>query len=152
MKFEYKNLYDEVHEWEVPKAVETEEHISGYAVPNLGFRTFRKDRVLRFFPDDYVVTPKIPGEKDAVREHRRKARKLEVCFTGFSAQERKDLEEKAEAEHGLQVRKNVTNSLDYLVAGKNAGWAKMKKAEEQGVLVLDEKGYHFFLKTGYDGQ
>lgn len=71
----------------------------------------------------------------------------EICFTGFSASERKELENEARDCH-LDVVKSVTKNLRYLVAGANAGPSKLKKAADQEVVVLTLDQYRKMLETG----
>lgn len=71
----------------------------------------------------------------------------QICFTGFSAAERKRLEDKAEGAH-LEVVKTVTHSLRYLVTGPNAGPAKLQKAREQEVVLLNAEQFRAMLETG----
>jgi DNA ligase (NAD+) len=71
----------------------------------------------------------------------------EVCFTGLSASEKSRLEEVATG-HGLHVATSVTKNLMLLVAGDNAGPAKIKKAQEQGVAVISKEDFLEFLETG----
>lgn len=62
---------------------------------------------------------------------------VEVCFTGFPKERRANLEEMAEA-GGFTVRKSVTVGLNYLIAGANAGPAKLHQAAEVGASVINE--------------
>jgi NAD-dependent DNA ligase len=71
----------------------------------------------------------------------------QICFTGFSASERKQLESEAEGAH-LEVVKSVTKSLRYLVTGPNGGPAKLKKARQQEVVLMDADQFHNMLETG----
>lgn len=71
----------------------------------------------------------------------------QICFTGFSLSEKERLATAA-AKSGLDVVKSVTRSLAYLCAGENAGPAKMKKAMEQEVVVMDKGQFENFLETG----
>ena len=64
----------------------------------------------------------------------------EVLFTGFPAARRDELEELAEM-FDMTVRKSVTQGLDYLVIGPNAGPSKMEKAEAAGATVIDDAGF-----------
>ncbi|WP_147285445.1 BRCT domain-containing protein [Phocoenobacter uteri] len=63
---------------------------------------------------------------------------LEVCFTGFKKADREELELDAELTGDFIVRKSVTQNLDILVCGSNAGPTKKAQAERQGVLILSE--------------
>lgn len=78
---------------------------------------------------------------------RRKRTGPEVCFTGFSVAERRQLEDDAKAAH-LEAVTTVTRSLRYLVTGPNAGPAKLQKAEEQGVILLTAEQFHAMVETG----
>jgi NAD-dependent DNA ligase len=79
------------------------------------------------------------------RKHKKSFR--EICFTGFSASARKRLETEAESVH-LEVVKSVTKSLRYLVTGPNAGPAKLEKAKDQEVVLMNEEQFHNMLETG----
>jgi NAD-dependent DNA ligase len=78
---------------------------------------------------------------------RHKKNAQQICFTGFSGPERKQFEDEAEEAH-LEVVKTVTRSLRYLVTGPNAGPAKLKKAREQEVILLNADQFHAMLETG----
>ena len=71
----------------------------------------------------------------------------EVCFTGFSVFDKDRLEALA-TEAKLKVATSVTKGLLFLVAGSNAGPAKLKKAREQGTSVIDEAHFLQFLQDG----
>ena len=71
----------------------------------------------------------------------------EVCFTGFGVTEREDIESRALA-GGLHVVTSVTKGLMLLVAGANAGPAKIEKARAGGISVLDRAEFDRFLETG----
>ena len=71
----------------------------------------------------------------------------EVCFTGFSALEKSELEELA-ASVNLKAVAGVTKGLLFLVAGANAGPAKLAKARSQGTPVLDRQTFERFAETG----
>jgi len=78
---------------------------------------------------------------------RHKKNAQQICFSGFSAVERRQLESEAEEAH-LEVVKSVTQSLRYLVTGPNAGPAKLQKAREQEVVLLKTDQFHTMLETG----
>ena len=71
----------------------------------------------------------------------------EVCFTGFSVGDKERLEALA-LDSRLKVVSSVTKKLLFLVAGENAGPAKLKKAQEQGTPVIDESRYLRFFEDG----
>jgi DNA polymerase III subunit epsilon len=70
----------------------------------------------------------------------------QVCFTGFGTFEKMQLSQRA-ANSGLDVVKSVTRSLAYLVIGPNAGPAKLKTAQEQHVIIMDEEQFNRFMDT-----
>lgn len=69
-----------------------------------------------------------------------------VLFTGTLSISRSDAKKKAEAA-GAKVVSGVSKSLDYLVAGSEAG-SKLAKATELGVTVLDEAAFNALLEHG----
>ena len=75
------------------------------------------------------------------------AKKEEVCFTGFRPNEKAELMAIAQ-ESGFHVAKSVTQNLRYLCAGANAGPAKLRKAEDQGVVVVDAAGFRAICAGG----
>jgi DNA ligase (NAD+) len=78
---------------------------------------------------------------------KRKIKGPEVCFTGFGVTERQELETRASA-GGLHVVTSVTKGLMFLVAGVNAGPAKLEKARAGGIAVVERAGFEHFLETG----
>ncbi|POR10146.1 NAD-dependent DNA ligase LigA [Diaphorobacter sp. LR2014-1] len=80
-------------------------------------------------------------------QKKRPSKGPEICFTGLSASERATLEETA-SNNGLHVASSVTKNLMLLVAGENAGPAKLKKASDQGVAVISKEEFLHFLETG----
>ena len=71
----------------------------------------------------------------------------QICFTGFSTKEKAALVQIA-TDNGLGVVSSVTKKLEFLVVGENAGPAKLKKAEEQGVPIMDVEQFDLFLREG----
>lgn len=72
---------------------------------------------------------------------------MEILFTGFSADDREDLEADAE-EAGLLVRKTVTKNLHFVCAGPRAGATKLSQARAQGCTVMSEDEFQRMLATG----
>ncbi|PXY38741.1 hypothetical protein DMB65_21240 [Flavobacterium cheongpyeongense] len=73
--------------------------------------------------------------------------KIEICFTGFSPTEKNTLIKVAE-ENNFHIAKSITNNLNFLCCGENAGPAKMKKAEEQNVILLNAEEFQNLIETG----
>ena len=71
----------------------------------------------------------------------------QICFTGFSPASKDRLGQLA-VDHGLHVAKSVTQSLAFLVTGPNAGPAKLKKARQQEVIIMNEEQFSQFLRDG----
>lgn len=72
---------------------------------------------------------------------------MEILFTGFSANDRGDLEAGAE-DAGLLVSKAITKSLHFVYAGPRAGATKLSKARAQGCTILSEDEFQQMLATG----
>ncbi len=63
----------------------------------------------------------------------------QICFTGFSPNEKKELQMLAK-KYNLYVVKSVTRLLKYLCCGENAGPVKIMKAKDQGAIIIDKNG------------
>lgn len=72
---------------------------------------------------------------------------FKVCFTGFSKADKAGLTELAESA-GMKVVTGVSASLDFLCCGDNAGWSKMKKANELGVPLVRDVQIRLLVETG----
>lgn len=139
-----------------------DEYLEAFDLDKREDRTFRVERI-----DDEVIdlaTGEILSKMDWLNTHgiysisKRgyKPKELvnfddefgeEICFTGFSKSDRERLENLAEI-YGYTVRKSVTQNLDYLVCGKNAGSSKVAQAESKGVTLLDKE--EFLIMIGED--
>jgi len=82
-------------------------------------------------------------------EAKRKPRddRPQICLTGFTLEERESLARFA-ADAGLKVVTGVTAKLAFLCIGAEPGPAKLVKAAEQGVTVLDESALRHLVATG----
>ena len=78
---------------------------------------------------------------------KRNAKRVEVCFTGFSDTEKAELISIAR-EANIQVRGSVTMNLDMLVCGNNAGPSKIKSAQGKGISRTNRIGFEKFIETG----
>ncbi|MCG9713326.1 hypothetical protein L1D29_10940 [Shewanella insulae] len=72
---------------------------------------------------------------------------FEICFTGFKAIERDDLETLSES-LGLLIKKNITKNLHILCIGDNAGPSKIAKANDAGAIIIDKPQFIHFIETG----
>jgi NAD-dependent DNA ligase len=69
----------------------------------------------------------------------------EVCFTGFDTADRNELEAIA-ATAGFYVRKSVTPSLSYVVAGMNGGSSRLSAtARGLGKEIINEATFRMRL-------
>ena len=48
----------------------------------------------------------------------------------------------------MKVVTGVSASLDFLCCGENAGWSKMKKANELGVPLVRDEQIRLLVETG----
>jgi NAD-dependent DNA ligase len=78
---------------------------------------------------------------------RNKRLTLSVCFTGFSSVEKENLENVAR-QNGVEVKSSVVNNLTFLVVGEKPGPAKLNKAHEMKIPVIDREGFNQFIETG----
>ena len=76
-----------------------------------------------------------------------KHKSLEICFTGFGVSERTQLEKLANIQ-GMAVRTSVTTSLKFLCVGENAGPSKVKRAQSQGVTLLNREQFMELISDG----
>ena len=72
---------------------------------------------------------------------------MKVVFTGKMLQGSRDQMKKNAFELGAKIQSSVSGKTDILICGKNAGSAKIDKAEELGVQVMSEDDYVIFLKN-----
>lgn len=92
--------------------------------------------------DEYPYTlPTFP------KSRRKKDYVFTVCFTGFKAAEKAELNEYAE-KNKLLVRQNVTQDLNILCCGSNAGPKKLQTALAQGAIVLTRPQLESLVDTG----
>lgn len=125
------------------------------------FVSLRTDRVLDVFATqaeaaaafeqaDTLYADRILQIKSAPGYHGRKIPhdySFKVCFTGFSKADKAELTGLAETA-GMKVVTGVSASLDFLCCGDNAGWSKMKKANEIGVPLVRHEQIRLLVETG----
>lgn|GEM_PF-857575 len=79
-------------------------------------------------------TPKVPERN-------------EICFTGFTPDEKEVLWELA-TKVGFQVVQSVTKHLAFLCIGETPGPIKIQKAKKQNVIIVNLEQFHKLLETG----
>lgn len=122
-------------------------YIAGYCLKARASRTFRTDRIIG------TITRSSTGEILSVEEWWKlfaditprfiaaraptvyKTGPVNIMFTGYRKAEREVMESFAE-NAGWTVRKTISKTLDYLMAGKNAGPSKTKDAIAYGVEIV----------------
>jgi len=82
---------------------------------------------------------------DQAKSKTQKARNPEVCFTGFTDDQKTVLTQSA-IQAGFAVRDSVTKTLRVLVAGSNAGPSKLAKAEAQDCIITDATGFLAYIE------
>ncbi|MDV7023300.1 hypothetical protein R4P48_11490 [Atlantibacter subterranea] len=152
MHFVYINASAHIGAHSINSVSHSENHIQGICHLTQSIKTFRKDRVLKnyssaheaqqacssFLPEHYLHLTKITKAKSPT---------FDVCFTGFKKADKERLIEVAEA-HSLTVRSSVTQNLQMLCCGYNAGPSKVTTARMKGTVIIDEEGFVHFIKTG----
>lgn len=83
----------------------------------------------------------------SIRTTKAKDSRLQVCFTGFGTSKKEELTNLAH-DNRFKVVASVTQKLDYLVGGENAGPKKIEKAESQGVQFLSGEQFINLVETG----
>ncbi|MGM0535525.1 MAG: BRCT domain-containing protein [Pseudomonadota bacterium] len=124
--------------------------VKGRAADDGGFRTFRRDRIIEVHSGGEQLKPiRMPQHlvDRSIAASKANSDNLEILFTGFPKDRRAQLEAAA-FDAGIQVRKTVTQALSFICAGPNAGPTKLRKAQSQGVAVLDESDFLWLLETG----
>ena len=159
--FIYKDSKNKVAVFMIEVLREEENYLPGFDLKEEGkYKLFKKSRVIKYVEDfekaeseakeiqkQYEII--VPGSsRGNYKRNLNKEGKFEVCFTGFSAKDKKRLIEKAESENML-VRGSVTPNLGLLVCGQNAGEKKIEKVEQKNIpKVIAEEGFLNFLETG----
>lgn len=128
---------------------ESAKYIEGVDLTDHQVKTFRKDRV-REYLDGAAALLRDPRPEPAlfeIRPGRSPDLRPHIIFTGFAKVQRAALETRAEAA-GMRVCKTVTKTCLYLVAGPNAGPAKVADARELNAYILNEAQLHALLSSG----
>jgi len=153
MEFIYRDAQGQISARSISDVSESAEYLQGICRTRGALRTFRKDRILEHLADDLErgqVEVRLAAHRSANPSSSGRdsqARTVEVCFTGFNASEKADLIQAAESAM-FRVRSGVTKGLQFLCCGANAGPSKVRKAREQGVIVLTAEEFRSLAQTG----
>lgn len=138
---------------------QNDDYFSGVQELDRAVRTFRKQQILEVLdteekwqnceaPEPAPEEKKPPKPRDPnAPSYINWDNKLEICFTGFAADKRAELE-KISAESGLFVRKSVTQNLSFLCTGPRAGPKKIESALAMGLVLMDEDAFFWLVETG----
>jgi hypothetical protein len=80
-------------------------------------------------------------------EKRKAPKRLEICFTGFTDDEKRVLWKQAN-DNGLQVVGSVTKHLAFLVTGGAPGPMKLEKANSQKTTILNHEQFNKLIQHG----
>ena len=153
LHFVYINAKGQVSAQSIFNPSHSAEHIQGICSAIKQLRTFRKDRVIRYVLSADAASTFIATIKESDYSHiqlsKPKVLKVtfDVCFTGFKKADKDRLIESATA-NGMTVRSSVTQNLQLLCCGYNAGPTKVTAARMKGIVILDEIQFDNFVKTG----
>jgi hypothetical protein len=147
--FEYCNSQGEIKDVHLIGWRESGCYLLGRCLEDGKFKTYRIDRIKRYFSDVSVVLQnpvQLPPPK-LKSSSLDKADGLQVCFTGFTADQKKVFEEQA-ITAGLAVVQSVTKNLKFLVCGANAGPKKIEQARDRSIYILSSAQFGLLIETG----
>ncbi|OOF64778.1 BRCT domain-containing protein [Rodentibacter pneumotropicus] len=155
ISFTYEDAQGNITNREIRVDEVNDTYIEGYCYNAMDTRTFRLDRIIGlieqddefYLPDDWLEKQGIVRKQTSSYSTKYKPKNLEICFTGFSRHTREELEELAEIAD-FTVRKSITQNLNFLVTGDNAGPSKISKAIDVGATLLDEDEFREMIETG----
>lgn len=83
----------------------------------------------------------------SIRTTKAKDNRLQICFTGFGTSKKTELSNLA-LDNRFKVVSSVTQKLDFLCGGENAGPKKLEKAMLQGAQIISEEEFVNIIETG----
>lgn len=152
MDFIYINAKKLVGAYSLINITQQGDYIQGVCLRSNKLKTFRKDRIIKEFSsydeaERGLLNVSLPDCAHLVTKPSQKKSTWEICFTGFKSEEKKRLTAIA-VEHDLTVRSSVTEKLNILCCGYNAGPKKLDAARMKGILILNEDELMNLLETG----
>lgn len=148
LSFLYRKPSGEEKEVVITHWRESGNYILGVCLVAHQHRTYRKDRIVCYRESaEHVLVEPFPEPPPLVSKKPDPRFVTEILFTGFPSVQRASLEAHAAAA-GLTVVKTVTKNLDYLCCGPTAGPAKLEKARDKGVWILNQPAFFSLLETG----
>lgn len=148
LQFEYCNARGEVSVRHLIAWSEVGHYIKGKGLGDTYPLTYRKDRVVRYIDASECLLA-VPHVKPPPRPSATSSKedRPQILFTGFAAKRKAALEAMA-TDAGLRVVSTVTQGLNYICGGPNAGPKKLELARAQSCWVLDERQFLAFVETG----
>lgn len=150
MNFVYINAKKNINAFSISQVSESEEHFQGICHRTNQLKTFRKDRVIEncsSYDDALKIIDSLGLESFSHLFQKSKPKLFEVCFTGFKKADKERLITLA-TESKMSVKSSVTQNLQVLCCGYNAGPTKVTDARMKGVLILNEEQFLHMLVTG----
>lgn len=150
VRFVYEDAKGKVSTREVAQWAEDGWQLKGLCSSDSRFKTFRRNRIVAVLSDPnplVVIQPPVHLAPQQNPSTIISSPSLEILFTGFPKARRAELEGYA-CKAGMRLRKTVSKELSFVCAGPNAGPTKLRKAQSQGVAVLDEADLVWLLETG----
>mgnify|MGYP003385443300 CR=1 FL=1 len=154
-QFIYQDARGNVTAREVESISESGDYLQGICLKANSLRTFRIDRILEYVnPSNFeqrlafhITNYPPPKPKSTSTRKTNTTGNPEICFTGFKKEDKEVLTKLAE-KSGMFIRSSVTEYLDFLCCGYNAGPKKIDKARHQGAVALNESQLKEMLETG----
>lgn len=145
--FIYINRFNEVKPYEVNILHKYDEEIIVYDLREKKEKTFITENILsehssfndakkksQILQKEYQMLPRnVTGKTFANTD-----KKMEVCFTGFSKEEKKELIQIA-TDKNLFIRTDISSRLSLLVCGLNTGPSKLEKAKTLSIKIINGK-------------
>lgn len=147
--FEYCNSQGEIKDVHLIGWRESGRYLLGRCLEDGKFKTYRIDRIRKYFADvsTLLVNPVQLAPPKLRVSDTNTSDSLQVCFTGFTGDQKIALQEQALA-NGLTVVQSVTKNLKFLVCGSNAGPKKIKQARDRSIYILSAVQFELLLETG----
>lgn len=152
MNFIYINAKKLVGAYSLINVTQQDDYIQGVFLRSNQLKTFRRDRIIKEFgsydeAEKGLLSVSLPDCAHLITKPSRKKSTWEICFTGFKSDDKKRLTAIA-ADNDLTVRSSVTEKLNILCCGYNAGPKKLDAARLKGILILNEDEFNNLLETG----
>lgn len=147
LSFIYEDAEGNISRRNIVNWQEDDAYFEGFCLDRHEGRTFKKERVLSYLDDsDRLLKSPYPVGIHIEKTKQRMV-SAEILFTGFSKDERANLEDLARL-NGLTVCKSATVGLNYICTGKNAGPAKLAQALASGAIELSVDEFYQLVETG----